>query len=63
MVQLLGDTRSFVQALTEGSQLAAAKHTIRSTDTSAAAVHKKGFMVGDNCRYIKVNIKARTSVM
>jgi len=62
MVQLLGDTRSFVHALAEGSQLAAAKHTIRSTDTSAAtAVHKKDFMVGDSCRYI--NIKARTSVM
>jgi len=60
MVQLLGDTRSFVHALAEGSQLAAAKHTI-STDTSAAAVHKKDFMVGDSCRYI--NIKARTSVM
>jgi hypothetical protein len=61
MVQLLGDTRSFVHALAEGIQLAAAKHTIRSTNTSAAAVHKKDFMVGDSCRYI--NIKARTSVM
>lgn len=61
MVQLLGDTRPFLQALAEGSQLAAAKHTMRRTDTSAAAVRKKGFMVGDSCRYI--NIKARTSAM